>query len=266
MDRGFGFPRWVPLLLGLFILVGCASVPPLANQRQFRFGQDTFAYQNELVWEYTFTVDGHWLARRREPPPDYTLHCFAMVRTARQFFYHARFDPTLPTADEAMYRERVQEVSARSPREPSPEAERVVIPGYADLFAFSADWEPLLKDESGGAWRSYFQRGHWRMIFPFSRSHQAETAEQLLAEVRANRPPVVHLVTFPSRTINHAVLIFSAMETPAGLVFAVYDPNNAHQPTELTFDWAKQTFTFPRNDYFIGGPVDVYEIYRGMWY
>jgi hypothetical protein len=257
---------WLPLLLVLFLLAGCAGAPIATGPSPFRFGHDTFAYPNELVWEYAFAEDGHWSARERNPPPDYALRCFPMIESARKFFYHARFDPGLPRVEADRYRELVRKVLAYSSRELSPETKRVVIPGYADLFAFSADWEPLLKEESGGAWQSYFQRGHWRMIFPFSRAHQAETAERLVAEVRANRPPVVHLVTFPSRTINHAALVFSALETPSDLVFGLYDPNNARQPAELTFDRATRTFIFPRNNYFIGGPIDVYEIYRGIWY
>jgi hypothetical protein len=257
--------RWL-LPLALLALSACASSPPLEGSRPFRFGHDSLAYPNELTWEYGFASDGRWTAQPRDPAPDYTLHCFVVARAARQFLYHARFDATRPVAEDHVYRELVREVMARSPRAAAPSTERIVIPGYVDLHDFSTSWESLLKDVGGGAWQSYLQRGNWRMVFPFSREHQAATATNLLAELRANRPPIVHVVRFPSRAIDHAVLIFAATETPNELRFAVYDPNNARQATELRFDRATRTFTFPRNQYFFGGWVDVYEVYKGWWY
>ena len=69
----------------------------LAVRRRFEFERDTFAFPNELVWEYHFdAATGTTAARRRVPPPEYALRCFVLVRAARQFLYHARFDPTAP--------------------------------------------------------------------------------------------------------------------------------------------------------------------------
>jgi hypothetical protein len=124
----------------------------------------------------------------------------------------------------------------------------------------------LLKAESGGAWQSYFQRGHWRMIFPFSRTHQENTARALVNSLKQNRPPVVHLVRFPQLSINHAVVLFDVAETETEIRFAAYDPNKPEKPTTLTYDRARRTFNLPANDYFIGGRVDVYEIYRSWCY
>jgi hypothetical protein len=148
----------------------------------------------------------------------------------------------------------------------SSESEKIVVPGYANLRDFSQDWESLLKDAGGGSWRSYVQRGHWRMILPFSRGHQAQTAETLLQEVQTNRAPVVHLVRFPQLTINHALLLFDAAETDREIRFTAYDPNDPQQPVLLTFQRASRRFEFPANDYFGGGKVDVYEVYRNVFY
>ena len=51
--------------------------------------------------------------------------------------------------------------------------------GVADLRAFSQAHERLLKDECGSTLESYFQRGHWRMIMPFSRRNQQGFADKL---------------------------------------------------------------------------------------
>jgi hypothetical protein len=147
-----------------------------------------------------------------------------------------------------------------------PDSKRVVIPGYADLRRFSEAQEQLLKSECGGAWESYLQRGNWRMIFPLSRNSQKFTAESLIASLKQNRPPVIHLVRFPQLTMNHAALVFDARETEAEIHFSIYDPNQPASPRTLTFDRATETFIFPANNYFSGGRVDVYEIYRNRSY
>ncbi len=91
-------------------------------------------------------------------------------------------------------------------------------------------------------------------------------AAQFLADLKDNRPPVVHVVRFPQLTINHAVVLFAATETTNEIRFATYDPNNPAHPAVLTYDRASRTFNFPANDYFPGGRVDVYEVYRDWRY
>jgi hypothetical protein len=234
--------------------------------RPFDFQKDTFAYANELVWEYHFDADGKWVHERREPQPDYTHHCFVVARSARQFFENATFDPAQPVASEETYRRLIRRVVSVDPSHPLAESKKIVIPGYADLRDFSASQEKLLKAECGGAWQSYFQRGHWRMILPFSRGEQEGMAEKLVADLKADRPPVVHVVRFPELTINHSVLLFDATETTNQILFSVYDPNKPDRPKTLTFDRTSRTFTFPGNDYWPGGRVDIYEIYRSWDY
>jgi hypothetical protein len=255
---------FLPLIFLIVVLCGCATstrVTPEAS-RPFDFEKDTFAYANELVWEYHFDDRGKWISQPRKPKPEYSHHCFVVARSARQFFQYATFAPAQPVADAKTYRRLVHRVMSIDPRKDIPDTEKVVIPGYADLQAFSRAQPTLLKSECGGAWQSYFQRGHWRMMMPFSRSHQQRTASQLMADIKNNLPPVVHLVRFPQLTINHAVMLFGATETEKEIQFSVYDPNNPKVPALLTYDRASRTFYFKFNDYFPGGRVDVYEIYR----
>jgi hypothetical protein len=265
-----GWPLPILRLLILLAIVqlqsACASTSAQPGPRPFTFGSDTLAYANELTWEYGYNPAGEWEGRQRQPAPDYALHCFVVARDSRQFFYHAHFDPTLPRTTTAAYIALVQRVLAQDPNTPSATAHRIVIPGYADLHEFSRYWEFLLKREGGGAWQSYLQRGNWRMVFPFSRQAQAQTAAGLLAETRHWHTPIVHVVTFPERTINHAVLIYRGSETNSGLQFRIYDPNDATRDAVLSFDRRTQTFIFPATQYFAGGPVDVYEVYRDFLY
>jgi len=259
------------LAAGLLALVLCGCAGRAAREAKFSqpfaFGEDSFSYRNDLVWVYYRDPEtGEFRHKNREPKPDYTHHCFPVARSARQFFQHAKFDPMLPAADEATYRKLIRRVVKTSPRRLLKDEERIVIPGYTNLFEFSRAQGSLLKDECGGAWQSYFQRGHWRMIFPFSTQHQEKMVEQLRESLRQNRPPVVHAVRFPALTINHALVIIDAKETPDGAEFAVYDPYEPGQPATLTFNRNERQFYLPGNDYFVGGKVDIYEIYHSWNY
>jgi hypothetical protein len=249
-------------------LCGCATSysEVKGTKRPFNFQTDTFAYANELVWEYHFDEHGKWVSHAREPEPDYTHHCFVVARSAKQFFLQAQFDANLPVADYATYRRLIRQVVSASPSHPKPEAEKIVIPGYADLHSFSLAQAPLLKAECGGAWESYAQHGHWRMIIPFSRHSQEGTAKELLDDLRGGFPAVVHVVRFPQLTINHAVVIYDAAEDEKEIRFTTYDPNNPRAPVTLVYDRANRTFLFAANDYFAGGRVDAYEVYRDFWY
>src|SRR5436189_1247537 len=114
---GTGLSHVCLILLASLLLAGCATPqPPLPDSRRFIFEQDTFAYANELVWEYHFDEHGRWTHRSREPNSDYTHHCFVVARSAKQFFRNARFDQALPKADSATYRNRIRKVVSMSPR------------------------------------------------------------------------------------------------------------------------------------------------------
>jgi len=252
--------------LGCFLLAltlcGCGSTRSVNTGRHFDFGKDTFSYANELVWEYHYDSNGKWVTHRREPRPSYSQHCFVAARSVLQFFENARFDAGLPVADEATYRRLVRRVVSTDPRHPLPEWKKIVIPGYSNLRSFSRAEEPVLKAECGSGWESYFQRGHWRMIFPFSRREQQRMANQLVAHLGRNQPAVVHVVRFPQLTINHAIILFDSKETADELQFMTYDPNNPEEPVVITYDKARRTFNLPANNYFPGGRVDVYEVYH----
>ena len=241
-----------------------ATAPP---PRRFEFERDTFAFANELVCEYRLDpVTQQMISRRNDPPPAYTHRCFVLVRSARQFFYHARFDPALPVAEAATYRRLVRQVVARNPRRVSSEARRLMVPGYDSLRAFSQAQAAVLKANCGGAWQSYVLRSHWRMILRVSRPHQERMADQLVRSVRSRRAAIVHLFRFPELTINHGIVLYELAETETGVRFTAYDPNLPGQPTELDYHRADQTFYFPRNHYWAGGHVNVVETYCGWLY
>ncbi len=236
-----------------------------AGLRQFDFARDTFAFENETYWEYHFDAAGKTTFRPRPEKPTYAHRCFVLTRVARQFFYHARFEPGTEPCDEGICRNLIRRVVKRNPRARCAPGEQIVIPGYADLKEFSAARPALLKEECGGAWRSYVLRSHWRMVFPISRAHQKATALSLDAALKRGVPPIIHLVRFPAVTINHSMLVFASAETSGGFEFQAYDPFNPPVPSKLTFDKETNTFSLPANHYWAGGPLDIIEVYRNWW-
>ena len=235
--------------------------------RPFRFERDTFTFANELIWRYRFDpVTGSTTTMRCHPHPTHSHRCFVMVRSARQFFYHAQFDPGQPVAEPQVYRQLIREVVSRSPRQASPAAEKIVIPGYDCLRSFSRAQEPLLKAGCGRAWESYFVRSHWRMVFPVGRRHQERMARQLIQSIPGHRAPIVHLFRFPRITINHGVVLFGATESDRDIQFDVYDPNIPDHPLKLTYERAARTFSLPRTQYWAGGALNLIEMYIGGLY
>lgn len=232
--------------------------------RRFVFERDSFAFANELLWAYRLSPEtGKMTFSRRVPKPGYALRCFVLVRAARQFLYHARFDPQADVAEDAVYRRLARAVVTRNPRRTASPPEQIVIPGFAGLRAFSAARPALLKEACGGAWRSYVLRSHWRMVFFISRRHQQRTAASLAGALRQGFSPIVHLVKFPALSINHGMLLFDVAASGAGWVFSAYDPNDPQQPATIMFDNAARQFSLPANAYWPGGALNIIEIFAG---
>jgi len=235
--------------------------------RRFDFARDTFAFPNELLWEYELDqATGQTTCRPRQPRPDYTLRCFVLARAVKQFFLHARFDAALPEPDDQTCRALIRRVVRSNPRARDDSASGILFPGYPSLREFSASRRELLKAECGGAWRSYVLRSHWRMVFPLSRGHQARTARRIAAKLQADGPAIIHLVQFPSLSINHGMVLYDVTEGRDQLRFAAYDPNDPEKPTELFFQPATRTFSLARNRYWAGGELNVIEIYRNWFF
>jgi len=235
-----------------------------AATRSFAFFRDTFAFRNELIWEYLIDEKtGAVTTRKNEPRPTYAHRCFVVVRSAKQFFLHARFDPSQPECSDSEYAEKIRAIAKSHVDIPSSDRDRIVFPGFSSLREFSAAHENLLKANLGGAWQSYINKRHWRMIFPFTQRSIAAEARLLADRAEKGHTPVVHVFRFPQLTINHALLIFGVEQTAAGLTFTTYDPNLPAGPSTLHYIAKENRFDLPRNIYWAGGMVHVYETYTG---
>jgi hypothetical protein len=230
--------------------------------RTFQFERDTFAFPHELVWQYHFDpLTGAMTTFNSDPPPAYYHRCFVMVRSTRQFFYHARFAPEQPVAETEVYRRLIREIASRNPRRVCAESERVVVPGFDGLRSFSRAHEPLLKAELGGPWQSYFLRSHWRMVFPVHRWQQKRMAEKLKRSLPKRGLSLAHLFRFPRITINHGIVLYGLAESDQTMEFEAYDPNIPEHPVKLVYERQRQVFTFAPSRYWGGGGLSVVEIF-----
>src|SRR5579862_5407125 len=111
----------------VILSAGCATVKPTTGPgRAFDFQQDTFAYANELVFNYS---NGVHVAESvsSEHEHAYTRRCFIMAAGVVQFWKHAQFAPqATPVSDEELAN-RIREVRDRAAWWPSePTDHRVV--------------------------------------------------------------------------------------------------------------------------------------------
>jgi hypothetical protein len=243
-----------------------------AHAADFRFDRDTFAFANETVFEYH---DGHPQLRApsvpRTRPKRYASRCFVMTRAALQFQKFARFDPHGAPLDDRALAERIRTVTRKPAWQAGlPPNQRIVFPGYASLRAMSEARGRVLQDNIGIGWPTYFRLGNFRMVHEHSRRYQEQTHVNLDAALARGELFVVYLSTFPSLTINHAVLVYARQPASARDArtkridrYAVYDPNHAKGARELTWAPGKSAFAYQKDWDFVGGFVQVYQVYGG---
>jgi hypothetical protein len=208
-------------VLGVLALAsGCATAPaapPVASAgpAAFTFGADTFAFRNEIR------------ERHRDHEGDlYANYCFVLARGMRQFYQAARFDPEAPRLTRAQYVERVRAIAAvpvwDAPRATS---ERIVIPGYAHLRAFSAGEEAAVKEGLGSPVGTWFHWTNWRVALPVSRAHQATVAGDAVRELAAGRLVQLLVTNWPTPELNHTVVAYRVDDRGDRLDFPASRPS-----------------------------------------
>ena len=182
-----------------------------------------------------------------------------MVRSELQFYRFAKFDPTLPKIGEDAYRQRIQQVIKYPPWSAGP-AEKIVFPGYPDLYSFSADHSLLLQKNLGVWWPSYWRVGNWRIVFPAPRSGQKYFAGWLRRHLDSGDVEAVYITRF--KPINHCLVAYRYTARPNGdLVFFVYDVNQPGKIVHLTYRAADRSFYYDLSWYYIGGLVSAMKLY-----
>ncbi|HSE96536.1 MAG TPA: hypothetical protein VLD61_11645, partial [Methylomirabilota bacterium] len=143
----------------------------------FAVGRDTFAFANLVRAERPGLNDA------------FANYCLIMARAAGQFYRFARFDPQAPAVSSGEYTRLTRAVLDREVwAPPVPAAERVVVPGYPDLHAFSRAQEAAIKAAFGSNVLSMMHPRTWRVAVALWPQHQAGVAHALRDEVDAGRP------------------------------------------------------------------------------
>jgi hypothetical protein len=247
-----------------FVICLCASafLACSAQSRPFLFPEDTFAFSNYTYFDYRATAQGGIEIRQRpkDKIPEYSRHCFQMVRAVLEFYQFAEFRPDLPKVSQAEYRDIIRTISRIPPWSSGP-TKKVEIPGYPDLYTFSSENRLMLQNNIGQWWPPYLRVGNWRTVFPALHSKQTSLANWLRSELDAGRVRPV-FITRGFRVLNHCLVVYSYSAEPNGdLIFAVYDANQRDKLVHLRYQASDRTFQFDPTWYYPGGLVTAMKLY-----
>ena len=260
-----GILRLSGLATALGLSIGAVSAH---TGRSFAFDRDTFSFDNETILEYH---GGHASARSRTPgehPKRFVQHCFVMSRTVMQFQKFVRFEPRQPALNDGELAERIRKITRVPPwTAPLPAAERIEMPGYADLRSLSEARAEILQKNIGLGWPTYLRVGNWRILWPHGPAQQAQTHRELQRHL--NTPGgffVAYLTNFPrSLNINHSVLVYARKPNDRAAEgnyrYAVYDPNHHDAPRTLEWSERDRSFLYQHDTDFVGGRVIVWQVY-----
>jgi hypothetical protein len=254
--------RAIGIVLGVLLVAGaCASrsVSSLPSSTSaavpgFSFAIDTFDFRNDI--------------RARNPDKDdlYANYCFVLARALRQFFSFASFDPSAPRLDSDGYVTRIREVVARPAwAPPLPPAERVVIPGYANLRDLSRSQEAAVKIALGGRFWTWVHWTNWRVVFPMTAEHQADVAREIMNEIAAGRLVQLLVTNWPKPELNHTLVAYEFREETSTVEFATWDPNEPEGPGQVTFDRRQSRFWATHVYATEPGVIRVFRMYYSPW-
>jgi hypothetical protein len=246
----------------LVVCIGVlALVASKAESRTFNPKTDVFSFSNELYFDYKPTQAGdvQFSHRARGETPDYSRHCFILARSVLQYYKFADFRPDLAKVSDADYFKIVKKLS-RIPAWSSGNAKKIEVPGYANLYDFSAAHTLLMQKELGIWWASFWRLGNWRIVYPVPRSGQKKLSEWLKSELDASRIHAIYITRF--KPMNHCVVAYRYAGQPNGdLIFSVYDPNQPGKIVHLTYQASSRSFFFDKTWYYKGGLVTALKLY-----
>src|SRR5262245_6568603 len=239
------------------VTAACAHAPGQPTARPaatsvpaFSFVDDTFAFANMIR------------ARNPHTPDLYANYCFVLARAVRQFHQFARFDPAASRVDADEYTRRVRAVASHAPWEPTlPAAERVVIPGFANLRAFSAAEEAAVKAGLGSRFWTLVHWTNWRVSMPVPDGHQEAVLDEVLDELAAGRLVQLLITNWPKQELSHTVIAYAYRPVAAGVEVIVWDPNDPTAPGAVFFDARSERFVASHVYDTRVGPIRVFRMY-----
>jgi hypothetical protein len=164
--------------------------------------------------------------------------------------------------DAEEYTRRVRAVTSHAAwAPPLPPAERVVIPGFANLRAFSAAEEAAVKAGLGSRFWTFVHWTNWRVTMPVPDGHQAVVLDEVLAELAAGRLVQLLVTNWPKQELNHTVVAYAYRGVGDGVELSVWDPNDPAGPGTVLFDARRGRFVASRVYDTRVGPIRVFRMY-----
>ena len=244
----------------LFLILGlsaCSHLPTYQKTKTpFSFQTDRFAFANETVWNYQ--KENNPKQNSKKP---YSRRCFVMSRATMQFWKFAQFDSKQPKLSQKELTQHIRQITETPVWKNITPRERILIPGYANLYEASAAEPIIFQKNIGLGWPTYFRPGNYPIIFPPTSSQQEKLHHWLQEDLSHNHPAIVWLINFPSLTINHAVIIYESHSLNHLTTYHVYDPNLTQKPQTLYYDSKKKEFSYNKTFYFRGGRVKARPVY-----
>lgn len=252
-----------PMSKDLTVAPPTASGPlPDPKSQTFEFGENTFAFANETVWNYVGGRVQPEATAGAARPRAYSRRCFVVSRAAVQFWKFARFEAALPPLEETVLARRIRQIASRPVwRTELPPDQRIVIPGYRNLREASAAHAGVFQAHMGLGWPIYFRVGNFPIILPMSGATKTTVNEMLVENLRQKQLTVLWLYNFPRLDINHAVVVYAAEPVGPRYRYKVYDPNYTDEPKILEFDPVMRQFLFQPTFYYRGGSVTARPVY-----
>ena len=226
----------VTLLLPL-CLTGCSAFRQSAKivtpgPRAFDFATDTLAVRAPQPTPQ----------EEKESLSDPALRGHVDAHVARQFFLHARFEPTQKPPGTETRITLVRQVLKREAHETVRDDQRVVIPGYANLRAFSRLQGHLLRAESWLVCRCENRASLLTKAFGGGSDKDAAVNE-LVSSIAANRPTLVRLYRHHALQYNRSLLVFDSHAGEGQVCLTAYDPAAPQHPVELTYNRVSRSFS-----------------------
>jgi len=123
------------------------------------------------------------------------------------------------TDDTFAFKNDIRERAVWKP--PLPPAERVVIPGYANLREFSREQEAAVKEGLGGRFWTWVHWTNWRIAFPMPKGQQAGVADEIAQEIDHGRLVQLLVTNWPIPELNHTVVAFLATDRADRIDFTI---------------------------------------------
>ena len=254
----------IPILVAA-VLCFCTGLQA-ANSPKTDFDprRDGFGFSNDTTREYAPDASGVITAHPRKPGdvPAFRHGCFLMIRATLQFAHFARFAPEQPQVSDEEYRRRLRQLFRIPAREVArSESERIVIPGYRNVFEFTKARRAVV-ETTIGAWQpTYLRIGNWRMAMPFPRFGQAMAARRFTEALDRGNLQAAYLAH--GWHMNHCVLLYDYTPEPGrDIRFSIYDPNDCGNLVWLRWHANTRTFELQKRYFFNEGRVNAMRVYN----